>query len=109
MADTTLISSAAVRGAYQNSLQIHAEKNVLDQGTGEDGGTSFADMLRQATEEAIGTAREADRVAVAGVQDKVTTQEVVEATVALETTVQTAVAVRDKLVDAYRDIMNMPL
>ncbi|MCA0922658.1 flagellar hook-basal body complex protein FliE [Pseudooceanicola nanhaiensis] len=109
MVDTTLISSAAARGAYQNSLQIHAERNVLEQAGSDEGGTSFADMLKQATENAVDTAREADRVTMAGVQDKVGTQEVVEATIALESTVKTAVAVRDKLVDAYRDIMNMPL
>ena len=37
------------------------------------------------------------------------TQQVVEATLALESTVKTVVAMRDKFVEAYQEVLRMPI
>ena len=44
-----------------------------------------------------------------GLVGEADTQAVIEATLAMESTLKVAVSVRDKLVEAYRDIMQMPI
>ncbi len=64
---------------------------------------------RDAAADAIQTIRSAEAAAQAGLDGKVGTQQVVEATMELETTVRIAVTMRDKLVEAYQQIMRMPI
>ncbi|MGR3321933.1 MAG: flagellar hook-basal body complex protein FliE [Pseudooceanicola sp.] len=104
---TTLISSNAVRGAYQSSHEIKA-KAPSAEFTGEDR-ASFADMVRQVGADTVQTVREAEALGQAGLSGEADTQAVIEATLELDTTVRMAVSVRDKLVEAYQEIMRMPI
>lgn len=72
-------------------------------------GRGFADMLEQATSDAMNSVRNADAVGQAGLTGKATTQEVVEATMAMRATVQTTTAIRDQVVRAYQEILRMPV
>ena len=74
-----------------------------------DASTSFADALRQFVEGAEGSAEQAN-TAVSGMLDK--SVDVHDAMIALqrsEMSLQLAVQVRNKLVQAYQDIMRMPV
>ena len=106
MADNTIINGGAVTGAYRNSLNLKGQAGPADP---EESRSSFAEMVRSAANDAVTTMREADAVARAGLAERATTQEVVEATIALESTVKVAVAMRDKLVAAYQEVMRMPI
>ncbi|MCB1342156.1 MAG: flagellar hook-basal body complex protein FliE [Pseudooceanicola sp.] len=107
MAQTsTIVNGGAVAGAYRNSLNL---QNSAPAPEADKAGTSFAEMVREAAVDAAQTMREADAVARAGMVDKATTQQVVEATIALESTVKVAVAMRDKLISAYQEVMRMPI
>lgn len=99
-------SSAAVQSAYgkTNSLE-KAEVNAV---SGADT-QSFSQMVANAATEAVHTVREGDAMAIAGLNGQVGIQQVVEATMAMESTVKVSVAVRDKLVEAYQEIMRMPV
>ena len=44
-----------------------------------------------------------------GLRGEIGRQEVVEATLALESTVKTVVALRDKFVEAYQEVLRMPI
>ncbi|TGD61847.1 flagellar biosynthesis protein [Tabrizicola sp. WMC-M-20] len=70
---------------------------------------SFADMVRGAASNAVQTVREADAAGQAGLTGQLGTQQVIEATMALESTVKVTVAMRDKFVEAYQEIMRMPI
>lgn len=70
---------------------------------------SFPDLVAKAVKSAVNTVRQGESVAAAGLQGKASAQEVVQATMSAELTVQAVVAVRDKLVNAYLDIMRMPI
>ena len=59
---------------------------------------SFADILRQGEE-----------TAKAGLIGKADAHSVVEALAASELAIETAVAVRDKVVEAYQEILRMPV
>lgn len=70
---------------------------------------SFPEIVGKAVKNAIATMRSGEQVAAAGLQGKASAQEVVQATMSAELTVQAVTAVRDKLVNAYLDIMRMPI
>ena len=70
---------------------------------------SFGDLLAEAAAEAVQTVRTADAMGQAGLMGRADPQAVVEATLAMETTLKTVVAVRDKLVSAYQDVLRMPI
>ncbi len=109
MADfTSLISNAAVNGAYRSTRELKSSQPAQPEVTGEVK-PSFADMVSKVGNDAVQTVREAEQVAQAGLTGKAETQQVVEATLELDTTVKVAVSVRDKLVEAYQEIMRMPI
>lgn len=95
---------------------VRAYDKALRQGNGvglesRDGAPrpDFAEMLKGATESAIGTLREGEvqtLKAAAGVADLT---EVVMAVSKAEMTLQTAVTIRDKVVTAYQEILRMPI
>lgn len=71
------------------------------------GGTDFASMLTRAAESAVQTVRHAEQVTSSGIAGTADTQAVVQALSNAEVTMQTVVAVRDKILSAYNDIMHM--
>ena len=72
-------------------------------------GASFADMLGQVTRDNVATLRTGEGTSVTGVAGKTDMVDVVTAVNAAEITLQTVVAVRDRVVQAYQDIMRMPI
>ncbi|HEY9022166.1 MAG: flagellar hook-basal body complex protein FliE [Paracoccaceae bacterium] len=100
------VATQGVRGAYRSAQDLsHAVQPVAD---GSDN-TSFAAMVRNAAQDAVTTIREGDKAAQLGLTGEMGTQQVVEATLALESTVKTVVAMRDKFVEAYQEVLRMPI
>ncbi|MGI3170942.1 flagellar hook-basal body complex protein FliE [Pseudooceanicola sp. C21-150M6] len=104
-----LISTGLVNSAYGSSrlLQGGAVQDADFAGQAE--GPSFAQLVQGATQNTVTTIREAEQVAQAGLAGEVSAQQVVEATLEMETTLRIAVSVRDKLVEAYQQVMQMPI
>ena len=71
------------------------------------GGTDFSSMVGDAAESALQTLRQSEQVTTAGVAGKADVQQVVQALGDAEVTMQSVVAVRDKVLGAYNDIMRM--
>jgi flagellar hook-basal body complex protein FliE len=110
MADSfSVISSSAARGAYSASQTLQSGKASPAEESQESGKASFAALVEKAASESVQTMRQADAVAQAGLAGNATTQQVVEATMALESTVKMAVTMRDKLVTAYQEVLRMPI
>jgi flagellar hook-basal body complex protein FliE len=70
---------------------------------------SFADALQNALAEMRASVERGEKAAVDGMTGKGDTQSVVEALVATEMALETAVSVRDKVVEAYQEILRMPV
>ena len=104
---SSLLSINAASGAYRASKSMAAEA-VASPGR-DDSKPSFADMVSQAGADAVQTIREAEATAQTGLRGNADTQAVVEATLELDSPVKTAVAVRDKLAEAYQEIIRMPI
>ena len=80
--------------------------------TGGSGGGATQDFgapLQRAIAGAIGTGQAADQQAMAAIAGHGNLTDVVTAVSRAELTLQTATALRDRLVQAYQDIMQMPI
>lgn len=78
-----------------------------DAATAAEGG--FGAFIDRQIAGAVDTVRRSERVSLAAIAGKASTQEVVQSVIAAEMTIQTVVAIRDKMVQAYQDIMRMPI
>lgn len=101
----SVVTSPAILSAYQNSQNLSVGKANATNNPD----TSFANVLGAAVSDVTETVREADKSAVAGLKGEISTQQIVEATMELETSLRVAVSVRDKVVQAYQEILRMPI
>jgi flagellar hook-basal body complex protein FliE len=69
----------------------------------------FDGILEQVAADAIGTMKAGEAASISGIQGKVSAQKVVEAVMSAERTLQMAVAVRDKVVQAYQEVSRMAI
>jgi flagellar hook-basal body complex protein FliE len=77
--------------------------------TATEAGVDFGAMVSQLASHAAGVVRNAESVSVAGIQGTATVQQVVEAVMSAEQTLQGAVAIRDKVVAAYLELSRMQI
>lgn len=101
----SVVTSPAILSAYKNSQNLSVGKANATNNPD----ASFANVLGAAVSDVTETVREADKSAVAGLKGEISTQQIVEATMELETSLRVAVSVRDKVVQAYQEILRMPI
>jgi flagellar hook-basal body complex protein FliE len=69
----------------------------------------FDGILEQVAADAIGTMKAGEAASISSIQGKVSAQNVVEAVMSAERTLQMVVAVRDKVVQAYQEVSRMAI
>jgi flagellar hook-basal body complex protein FliE len=69
----------------------------------------FADLLGQMVTGAAGAVRTAESAAISGLRGQLPVAQVVQTVMAAQETLQTAVAVRDKVVSAYLEVSRMAI
>ncbi|OAF02598.1 flagellar hook-basal body protein FliE [Bradyrhizobium centrolobii] len=69
----------------------------------------FDSVMKQVTTDAIGTLKAGEAASISAMQGKESTRRVVEALMSAEQALQTAVAVRDKVVQAYQEVVRMSI
>jgi flagellar hook-basal body complex protein FliE len=69
----------------------------------------FATVLAEFGANAVNTVKTAEVSAIAGITGNVPVQQVVESVMSAEQALQTALAVRDKLIAAYQEISRMAI
>jgi flagellar hook-basal body complex protein FliE len=76
---------------------------------GEAPAQAFGALLEQILADAVDAGRKGETAATRAVVGHANLQEVVEAVNAAELTLQTVVAVRDRMIAAYQEIIRMPI
>ncbi len=99
---------AAAAAAYQ-SIANMAGASASAPTAAATPGTGFSDFLSGAIKDSIGTISQGEQAATQQVTGKANIVDVVNSVNAAELTLDTVVAVRDKVVQAYQSIMNMPI
>jgi|GEM_PF-461463 len=69
----------------------------------------FSSVMKNIAEEAVTSLQSAEKTSIDGLNNKADAQTVVEAMANAEMTVRTATAVRDKVIEAYQEILRMPI
>lgn len=93
--------------AYGNQLKIL--ENADTSSSDETSGTSFLDMVKDATHNVIGAQSKSEAAQLQSLTGKGDLTDLVTAVANAELTLNTVVAVRDKVITAYNAIMNMPI
>jgi flagellar hook-basal body complex protein FliE len=91
--------------AYTKTAAAGASPGVAAQ----DAGPSFAKFVKDAAETGIEQLHKGERISAAAVVGKADLTEVITAVTNAELTLQTATSVRDKVVQAYQEILRMPI
>ena len=102
---TAMISSGLVKGAYKTSSALAGGAGAGLSQPPQD----FAEMVREVAARAVHTVRAGESTAAAGIEGKADTQQVVEAVLAMQSTVEVAVSIRDRFVEAYQEVLRMPI
>ncbi|WP_134680610.1 flagellar hook-basal body complex protein FliE [Paracoccus ravus] len=103
MTISPLSVNAAAR-AYQIAQQTPA---LRDGAAPAPSGPSFAELVERTAASTVETVHAGNHAAVAGLRGDMPIQQVVEATMAMESALKVTVAVRDKVVEAYQEILRM--
>ena len=104
------ISSTAISAGQ--AVSRSAETNVTSSAAGavqSSGELGFDSVMKQVTSDAIGTLKAGEAASISAIQGKESTRRVVEALMSAEQALQTAVAVRDKVVQAYQEVVRMSI
>ncbi|MEJ8310367.1 flagellar hook-basal body complex protein FliE [Agrobacterium larrymoorei] len=72
-------------------------------------GPTFASVLGGVAQDAVDSLKNSEAMSFAGMQGKANTREVVDAVMQADQTLRTAVALRDRLVSAYLDVVKMQI
>jgi len=110
-----MASPLAAASAYANIARLTADPsqalgNVAGAGPGAGNGEgSFATMLKDAIGAVVETGHKSDAQAQAMVNGKSNMVDVVTAVAETQVAVDAVVAVRDRVIQAYEEIMKMPI
>lgn len=102
------ISSTAI-SAGQAATRATETQVVSPAATQASDDLGFESVMKQVTTDAIGTLKAGEAASISAMQGKESTRRVVEALMSAEQALQTAVAVRDKVVQAYQEVVRMSI
>ncbi len=105
--DVRLANAAAAYAAGQ--LKGDAAAKAATASAAEEGQASFPDLVRSAVSGAVDASRNSEAVSMQALVNPGDLGQVVTAVSNAEITMQTVIAVRDRVVQAYQDILRMPI
>ena len=100
------LSPTGVRGPQGPALQPPGDARPAAIG---DAAADFTALVGQLASQAAATLRSGEAVSIAAVQGNASVQQVVEAVMAAEQTLQGAIAIRDKVLSAYLELSRMSI
>jgi flagellar hook-basal body complex protein FliE len=108
-----MASPTVAANAYANLARIldtgGAGKSDASAASTGGGGPSFGDLVKNAIGDVMDGGRKSDAQTVAMASGKANVMDVVTAVAETDVKVSTLVSVRDKVIQAYEDIMKMPI
>lgn len=95
-----------VTNAYANTLK---QLSGSDKASNAAGGPSFGDVLKESVKSAIDAQHKSEQVSAKGLVGKADMTEVLQAVTDAEMALNTVLAVRDRVVQAYEQVMRTPI
>lgn len=107
MALTTINNAISAYNSAARSFATGDSGSKAEQVSGS--GSDFAALLRDGAKNAIDAGKKSEELGKQAIAGKADVRDVVAAVNNAELTLQTVVAVRDKVINAYTDILKMPI
>lgn len=101
------VNMGAAAAAYARNAKMDTMPSMEPRGN--DPAQNFGDLVNQAVGNAIETGKASENLSAQALAGKADLREVVTAVTNAEVTMQTALAIRDRVVQAYKDIVSMPI
>ena len=101
------INPHAAASAYANNMNI-GKLAAGVQGVSSDG-ASFLDILKDNAVKSIDTIKSGEQMSAKAVSGQADLIDVVQAVASAELTLQSVVSIRDPMINAYQEIMRMPI
>jgi flagellar hook-basal body complex protein FliE len=105
-----MVDALSAMNAYRNQMKMMQgvnDKPPTDDAQGNQ--PAFAKMVQDVIGNAIGDQHKAEGLEMQSMTGKVELSDLVTAVASAELSLNTVVAVRDKVINAYQDIIRMPL
>jgi flagellar hook-basal body complex protein FliE len=93
--------------AYNQASKAFGTAKPESDGASSDVGSDFASLIQKGAQSAIDSGKKSEELSKQAITGKADIPDVVAAVSNAELTLQTVVAVRDKVVSAYNDILKM--
>ena len=100
------VASRAIAGYAQAAASAPGRPGT---GTQAPQAQDFASFFRSLAQESVSAMQAGEQASIQGLEGKLDAQSVVEAVAAAELTLQTVTAVRDRVVEAYQELIRMPI
>ena len=91
------------------TLGIGSDSTSVGQTVGASNSQSFVDVLKNTTSNMVHDLSNAETMSAKGITGDASTRDVVDAVMDADRSLQTAMAIRDKVVSAYLDVTKMPI
>jgi flagellar hook-basal body complex protein FliE len=104
-----MTSPSVAANAYASLARVADPSAGLARAAGETGGPSFGSLLKDAIGSVVESGRKSDAQSAAMVAGKSNIVDVVTAVSETEVAVSALVSVRDRMIQAYEEIMRMPI
>ncbi len=99
----------AVAAAYNNASKLITDKTSLGLGGDAAQGADFGKFLAQSLQGVVDSGKASDQASLDLVNGKANVVDVVTAISQTEIAMESMVAIRDKVISAYEEIMRMPI
>lgn len=98
-----------IEAIFKTSFALGDMRNSTASQASQAQAADFGSVLNSLASDAVGTVRAGEEAAAAGIIGAMPVQQVVEKVLAAERTLQTTLAIRDKMVGAYLELSRMQI
>ncbi|MBY2921130.1 flagellar hook-basal body complex protein FliE [Rhizobium leguminosarum] len=103
------LSMTRALGAVDTENSTSSSAATMPGAAGAANGMSFASVMGNMASGAVNSLKGAESMSFAGIKGTATTREVVDSMLQAEQTLQTAIAIRDKVVSAFLEVTKMQM
>lgn len=104
-----MTTPSIANNAYQLAAKLQQQARAVEDTTPETTGMDFGQMVKEAVDTVVDKGQQADEKTMGMIEGKTGVVDVVTAVAETEVALETMVAVRDRVISAYEEIMRMPI
>jgi len=104
-----MTTASIANNAYQTAAKLQQQAGATEDTAAKQDSVNFGQMVAEAVETVVDKGEQADNKAIGMIEGKSDVVDVVTAVAETEVALETMVAVRDRVISAYEEIMRMPI